>query len=99
MIVDDFNLGRPLWRPHEANPVAFIDTDAVLSASVTAQFLQAISGRHRQVGQPLHRVHLREFPLCDAPEIDWKPPTPRLAETIVIYVFGCRISERDDHQM
>ncbi len=49
VIVNNFNLVGVPVLPDEAQPVAIVNTDAVLSFTVAAQFLQAVSGRHAQV--------------------------------------------------
>ncbi len=51
VIVNDFNLVGVSVLPDEAQPIAVVDADAVLSFTVAAQFLQAVARRDAQIFQ------------------------------------------------
>ena len=44
MIVDDLDFVRVAIKPHEAYAESIVDSDAVLSAPVTFERLQAVAG-------------------------------------------------------
>src|ERR1700690_3473770 len=63
MIVCDLNVVSAVLAPHETNPVLVVDSDAVLSATVSPQLLQAISRRNHQVVEFECSVKHGEFSL------------------------------------
>jgi len=65
MIIDDLNLFRSAAFPHKAYPPPIVDSDAVLSFSVSVQD-QPIAGRSRKIAELLGIVYLTQFSLSDA---------------------------------
>jgi hypothetical protein len=49
MVVEDFNLVRPLFRPAEAQAVLLVDADAELALPVASEGFQTIAGRAFEV--------------------------------------------------
>lgn len=51
MVVRYFHIVSIVIAPDEANPVLVVETYAVLPLPISAQFLQAITGRMHEIGQ------------------------------------------------
>src|SRR5450755_1259942 len=49
VVVDNFNLGRALFRPNEANPELIVEPDGELALAVAMQGFEAISRRHSEI--------------------------------------------------
>ena len=61
MIIDDLHLVSVTLSPLETDAPLIVDSDAVLTLTVTVQFLQAIAGRDAQVLQRLRVVQHYEL--------------------------------------
>jgi hypothetical protein len=92
MIIDDLDLVRAPLIPAEADPPSFVDTDAVLTLSVTLQSLGAVAGWRGQVLQNPGPVKIQQLPP--------RRPLKRLESCrrqVVKEVFGFFVIERLDH--
>jgi len=49
MIVDNFNFGRALFRPNEANPELIVEPDGKLALAVAMRGFEAISRRRSEI--------------------------------------------------
>ena len=61
MIIDDLHLVSVTLSPLETDAPLIVDSDAVLTPTVTLKFLQAIAGRNAQVLQRLRVVQHYEL--------------------------------------
>jgi hypothetical protein len=62
MIVSDLDVVSVVLSPDKTNPVLVINSDAVLSATASPQFLQAVAGREPQIIEHKRRVKHGKFP-------------------------------------
>jgi hypothetical protein len=65
MIIDDFNVFSAGFRPAEADAPLPIDSDAVLSGSISLERFQPIAGRHVQIVEICGNFKLSQFPARD----------------------------------
>jgi len=79
MIVDQFNIRRPLGCPDETEPELVVDPNGVLTFSICPQRFQAVAGRKTQVVQPISRVEHRQLTPNDGFEIRRKSLSRPLA--------------------
>lgn len=66
MVVNDLN---PFWTsvaPPEANTPLIIDSDTVLSCSITAQMLEPVARRNPKILETTRGVNLPQLAQCDA---------------------------------
>lgn len=42
MVIDNFNIGRTVFRPNEANSILIVDTNTVLILAITFQALKSV---------------------------------------------------------
>ena len=66
MVVNDLN---PFWTsfaPPEADTPLIVDSNTVLSRSITAQTLESVARRDPEVFQTTRGVNLTYFAQCDA---------------------------------
>ncbi len=69
MIVRDFNVGRPCFRPFETNPILVVNADTVLAFSVSVKRLQLIAGRRSEFVKRGNGIKLIKFSRSDFPNI------------------------------
>jgi hypothetical protein len=93
MIVYNFNIVSVSFAPTEADTPLVIDPNAVLSLTVSSQFLKAISWRDNEIIQLLRCIQQEQFPLSDAPQIRGK----FLHGLAVKYLFSRFGRESSDH--
>jgi hypothetical protein len=77
VVVDDFDIGRTLLGPYEADAPLVIDADRMLSAAVTRQGVESVRRRRAQVietARVMKHVQLPQRLLFD--------PAESLRETI-----------------
>jgi len=58
MVVDDFDVPSAVVSPAKADSPLVVDPDAVLPASIAAEFLQPVAERHAKIVQILGAVEL-----------------------------------------
>jgi hypothetical protein len=68
MIVNNFHIVGFAVQKSEAKPPLIVDSDAVLSRAVAAQFFQPVTGRRAQEVQACGRIQLRQLALGSASE-------------------------------
>ena len=73
MVIDDLDVGRAFWRPHETDAPLVIVPNAVLAISIALQCLNPISRRHLQIFKNGRPVKLRKFAKCGCLDTS---PTP-----------------------
>jgi hypothetical protein len=56
MIVGDLHFVSITRTPLETYPILSIDTNAVLSCTLSGQFLQMVTGRNTQIVKPFCRI-------------------------------------------
>ena len=61
MVVNQFNIFRAAVRPSKTEPVLIVDTDAVLSGSITAQGFESVTGWNPEVVEPAGDLELPEL--------------------------------------
>jgi len=93
VVVDDLNVKRVAVLPAEANPPLIVDTDTVLTRSVTLELFQPIAGRNPQVVQCLGRVDQAEFAEHGPVELGWEAADCLAAKE----PFRVAIAESLDH--
>ncbi|WP_427846988.1 hypothetical protein [Corynebacterium meridianum] len=93
VIVDEFDIVRTSLPPDETDTPLGVDTNTVLSSSVTDQALQPVTRRYLQIRNFLGRVGQLEFPKglplnrpIDAPDVLLLPD-----------MLGISAAERSDH--
>jgi hypothetical protein len=87
MIVDDFNVVRVAFTPHEADAILIIDPDAVLALTLAAQSLQPISWRDIQIIQHHGGMQQEELLQCPHFQIGGNPSaSPRLPKLLRIRI-------------
>jgi hypothetical protein len=96
VIVYELNIVSVSLVPAEADTPLVIDPNAVLSLSISSQFLKAISRRDNKVVQSLRRIQQEQLPLSAAPQITREFPR-RLAVKYLFSFFG-RKSPDHDHR-
>ncbi len=84
MVVDDFDFIRISILPPETYPVLLVDSDAVLPGPVTAEPLQPIPWRNRELSQIANAVQLRQLAADIRPERG-RAPSPRAAAAHPVY--------------
>ncbi len=62
VVIEDFDLVRPVRFPDEAETPLVIDADGVLAFPVALERFQAVAGRHGEVVEFGDGVKLGEFP-------------------------------------
>ena len=74
MVIDDLDVGRAFWRPHETDVPPVIDPNAVRALSIELQCL-TVSRPHLQIFKNGRPVKLRKFAKRRSLDIG---PTPRV---------------------
>ena len=97
MVIRDLDLLRPLIRPLEAEPILFVDADAVLTVPFPAQGLQAVTRRYRQRGQGHARVELIQLSLGYPPDGFGTELPGGLGAPSIEDILGSLIAKRKDH--
>lgn len=69
MIIGDFHFGRSFGSPDEADAELVVNADRMLSAAITVQSLQSISGRRPKVAEILRLIEHHQFAPRDRYEI------------------------------
>ena len=97
MVVDNLNILRAGIRPNEADPELSVDSDAVLTPSISRKPLKSVSRGNAEIVQPLGRVELVELPACDRPDrlragFACCPRIPTIKD-----IFRSGVGERLDH--
>jgi hypothetical protein len=64
MIVSDFHVIRVTSAPDKAHAPLIVDTDAVLTAAVSAQLFKAISGRRAKILNDNGAIQHPKFSQC-----------------------------------
>tara|TARA_R110000822_G_C15324207_1_gene494014 strand:+ start:1396 stop:1713 length:318 start_codon:yes stop_codon:yes gene_type:complete len=93
MVINNFDVFRTSLGPTEANPELLVDSNAVLTLTVTIQWLQHISGRYFKIIQLACSLELPNFPQGNSLEIDEAPDT-----TAACQLLGILTLERYDHR-
>jgi hypothetical protein len=55
-VINDFNVGRAVASPNEADAILLVDSDAVLPLSISRKRFKSVSNRDPEVFQLLSRV-------------------------------------------
>jgi hypothetical protein len=61
MIVNDFDVGGALIRPHKAHTPLVVDTNRVLSGAVAFQQFEPVAGRGSKIAQPAGHFQLLQL--------------------------------------
>jgi len=62
VVIDNLDVARVSLGPPEADPPLVVDADAVLSASISTEFLQTVPRRNPQIIEQLGGIQDHEFP-------------------------------------
>ena len=94
MIVDDLNLIGIAPLPAKADAPLLVHSNAVLTGSISPQFLQSITRWHAKIAELLGRIHRHEFAQHRALEIRGISSDGLAGEQSL----GITIGERVDHR-
>src|SRR5437867_3921488 len=92
MIIGNLNVIRVGLTPAETDAVLIVDTNTILSATITFQRLKVIPGKHGQITELSRGIQLFELPLSN--------PLNLLKSTIAQaakYCFSFFVPKRADH--
>jgi hypothetical protein len=78
VIVDNFDVIGVAVSPRKTDSPLIVDSDAVLAATVPAQFLQPVARRDPEILEPNGSVHVAQLTQHDAPQVR-RIPTDRFA--------------------
>jgi len=73
MVINNFDIFRTSLGPAEAHPELLVDSNAVLTSTITRQWFQPISGRYFKIIQPIRCLKLSNLSQSSALEVD-EPP-------------------------
>src|SRR5438132_7472768 len=93
MIIGNLNVIRVGLTPGETDAVLIVDTNTILSATITFQCLKVIPRKHRQITGLSRGVQLFELPLSYSLNL-LKLATAKAMK----YCLGLFISKRTDHK-
>jgi len=97
MVVRDLYPLRPLVRPLKAEPILFIDADAMLTVPIPAQSFQVVAWGYGERGQGHGRVELIQLPLSYPPDTFPTQFPGGLGGPSIEDVLGSVIVKRKDH--
>ena len=95
MVVGDFHVERVTILPHKAHPELIVDSDTVLSFTITGKLFEPVAGRNPQILQLRGRMELLQFPLGYISQIRRRHP---FALAGVPELFRVLVRERLDHE-
>ena len=93
MVINNFDIFRASLGPAEANPELPVDSDAVLTLTITMQWLQHISGWYFKIIQLACSLKLPNFPQGNSLKIDEAPDAASACQ-----LLGTLTLERYDHE-
>ncbi len=93
MVINNFDIFRASLGPAEANPELPVDSDAVLTLTITMQWLQHISGWYFKIIQLACSLKLPNFPQGNSLKIDEAPDAASTCQ-----LLGILTLERYDHR-
>jgi hypothetical protein len=64
VVIDDFDIGRPFFRPSKTNAPLVVDPDRVLPVAVCREHLQSVSWRRPQIAEIARDMQHIELSLC-----------------------------------
>ena len=99
MVVDDLDIQRSKLGPVKANPIPFVDADAVLPFTIAAQSLKAISWWNPEMVQFFHGVEMIQPPGGHAPKSPRARASRGLGVAAVEYVLRTLVRKRLDHRI
>ena len=94
MVVHDFDVDGSDARPNEANAPLVVDTNTVLTLSVTLQGFEAVAWRSLQKVKRLGRLQLSQLALCNWQERLELPRALALVQRLRVFAL-----ERLDHAL
>ena len=97
VIIDDLDIRRAGTRPLEADAVLIVDSNAVLSPTISTQRLQPIAWRNPQLIQSRDRIQLVQLPPSDTPHNFGTNLLRGFRVLAIEDVFSPRVVKRDDH--
>jgi hypothetical protein len=92
MIIGNLNVVSVGLTPSETDAVLIVDTNTILSATITFQRLKVIPGKHGQITELSRGVQLFELPLSYSLNL-LKATTAQAMK----YCFSFFVSKRADH--
>jgi hypothetical protein len=93
VIIDDRHVVGVAIPPSETDPPLIVDANAVLPGPITAQLLQAVSGRDAKIIQDLRRVDRNKLPEHNPSQLG-RVTADRLARKEAL---GITVAEALDH--
>jgi hypothetical protein len=93
MVIADFNGFGVLAGPGEANPELIIDTDGMLTETVSLECLKPIAGRNGKVFDRNGFIELDELPQGHSGDLGELSGFLRLIEQLGVFVI-----ERENHE-
>ena len=97
VVVSDLNFSRTLIGPREANTVLVVDSDAVLTGSITLELLKTIARWDSKILEILGLVELVQFASGNLPQPSRTDLAGLFGARAVEDVFGSLIGEGYNH--
>ena len=97
MVIRDLDSRCPLVRPLKAEPILFVDADAMLTVPIPAQGFQAVARRYGERGQGHGRVELIQLPLSYPPDSFGTYFPGGLGGPSIEDILGSLVVKREDH--
>jgi hypothetical protein len=92
VVINNFNVFRTSFGPAKAHPKLLVDSNAMLTSTITRQRLQLITGWYFKIIQLTCCLKLPNFPQGNALKIDESPYTATTCQ-----LLGILTLERYDH--
>ena len=93
MVVRDLDVVGMVGLPSETDAVLVVDTDAILTCSLSSQPLEAVSWWHSEVEEADDAIQLIELPSCYGPQGLRAGPSCRSRIPSVEDVLGPAVAE------
>jgi hypothetical protein len=97
MVIDNFDLTGISVLPFETNPELLVYPDAVLTFSVTAKALQAVTGWNRKLSDFSDTIYLIQLTLGNRPQKALAATPHQPGVSAIKYVFGALAVKRFYH--
>jgi hypothetical protein len=75
MVINDFYIFSPYIRPMKADTPLIVNTNAVLTGTITRECFKAIAGRHPQIIKSTCDLDLSKFTPCNLRNVNKQPDT------------------------
>ena len=76
MVINDFHIFRTYIRPTKADTPLIVDTNTVLTGTITLECFKVIAGRHPQIIKSTSDLDLSKLTPCNFSNVQELPDTP-----------------------